>query len=206
MPKVTRVSRREQNKLEKRERLQAAAERLFLKHGFEATSTHQVARAAGVAKGTLFLYARTKEDLLFLVMHDRLEQVVDERLATVPKKGLIAQLLHVFRGIFDMYAQLPALAKHFVRELPGAQGPQADRVNALTFSFLHRVTLLVQQAQARGEVAAAEIDPAVAAQSFFALYFMALIGWLSGLAELDDAFAGLERSLEQYRRGLRPDK
>jgi AcrR family transcriptional regulator len=203
MKSVTPVSLRERKKLEKRERLQVAAERLFLKQGYENTSTHQVAEAAGVAKGTLFLYARSKEDLLFLDMHDRLERVVDARLATAPKKGVLAQVLHVFRGVFDMYAEVPELAKLFVRALPGAKGPQADRVNAFTFSFLHRVMLLVQQAQERKEVAP-HVDPALAAQSFFALYFMALLGWLSGLAELDDAFATLVRALEQYRQGLKP--
>lgn len=197
------LGRREQNKLEKRERLRESAERLFMKQGFESTSTHQVAEAAGVAKGTLFLYADNKNDLLFLVMHDRLERVVDERLATLPKKGLVEQVLYVFRGLFDMYGEVPELGKAFVSVLPGATGLQADRVNALTFSFMHRVTLLVQQAQAKGDVGP-HADSAVAAQSIFALYFMALLAWLSGLTDLDSAFESFRRSLEQYQRGLKP--
>jgi len=62
------LSRREQNKAEKRGRIIAAARALFAHKGFEATTTLEIAEAAGVAAGTLFLYAKTKDDLLILPM------------------------------------------------------------------------------------------------------------------------------------------
>lgn len=41
----------------------------------------QVAEQAEVAKGTLFLYCSAEEDLLCLVMHERLQATID-RLVT----------------------------------------------------------------------------------------------------------------------------
>src|SRR6185503_10345371 len=70
------LGRREQNKLEKRERVRRAAWDLFTTKGFDATTTKDVAERADIATGTLFLYASDKKDLLFLVMHDRLERAV----------------------------------------------------------------------------------------------------------------------------------
>lgn len=48
----------------KRERLVGAATELFVRHGYRKTSVDEIAQAAHVAKGTVYLYFRTKADLL----------------------------------------------------------------------------------------------------------------------------------------------
>src|SRR4051812_16260209 len=62
--------RREQNRLDKRARIQRAGWELFTTVGYDETTTREVAERADVAVGTLFLYAEDKRDLLCLVMHD----------------------------------------------------------------------------------------------------------------------------------------
>lgn len=49
----------------KRDRILAAAVEQFVAHGYRKTSMDAVARQAGVAKGTLYLYYRNKAELLF---------------------------------------------------------------------------------------------------------------------------------------------
>ena len=49
---------------DKRERLLVAALRLFAAHGIQDTSTAEIAKEAGVASGTLFLYFPTKQHLV----------------------------------------------------------------------------------------------------------------------------------------------
>jgi len=51
-------------KVRKRLRMLEAATELFVKQGYRKTSVDEVAEAAGVAKGTVYLYFRTKADLL----------------------------------------------------------------------------------------------------------------------------------------------
>jgi TetR/AcrR family transcriptional regulator, transcriptional repressor for nem operon len=48
----------------RRDQLLDAAERVLLKRGLRATTVADVADAAGVAKGTMYLYFRSKDDLL----------------------------------------------------------------------------------------------------------------------------------------------
>lgn len=201
---TTVMSLRLQHKLDKRERLRRAAFELFTERGFDATTTKAVAERAGVATGTVFLYAKDKADLLFLVMHDRLASTVDDRFATLPKGPLLDRLMHVFAGIFAMYGEHPAIAIAFVRELPGAKGTNADQVNALTFAFLHRIAGLVREAQDQGELAPS-IEPLRAATNVFTLYFGALLGWISGFTTLEAALEpGLRSSLALQIRGLLP--
>jgi TetR/AcrR family transcriptional regulator len=63
------VGRRERNKQQKLDRITAAASELFAEHGVEDVTTQQIADKADVGTGTLFLYARTKGELLLLVQN-----------------------------------------------------------------------------------------------------------------------------------------
>lgn len=54
------VSKREANKQEKEAKLLEAAEKLFLEKGIQNTSVSDIVKAAGVAKGTYYLYFQDK--------------------------------------------------------------------------------------------------------------------------------------------------
>lgn len=191
-------------KVHTREQIRAAAWDLFTTKGFEATTTQAIAKRAKVAAGTVFLHASDKADLLFLVMHDRLVEVVEERLGSVPKGALVDRLMHVFSGLFAMYAEHPDVAAAFVKHLPGARGPNAQRMWTMTFGFVHRIGMLVAEGQAAGELAR-DIEPFSAAQNVFALYFAALMSWLNGHVTLEAALDPLLRNaLALQVRGLRP--
>jgi AcrR family transcriptional regulator len=199
-----RVDGRKARSAETREKIRVAAWELFTTIGYDATTTQAIAKRAAVATGTVFVHASDKADLLFLVMHDRLSTVADERLSTVPDGPLLDRLLYVFRGLFRMYGEHPDVGAAFIRNFPGASGPNAERMTTMTFGFIHRIGLLVAEAQGRGEVSN-EVEPMACAQNIFALYFMSLVTWLSGYATLEIALVPLLRdSLALQIRGFRP--
>ncbi|BAS12610.1 tetr family transcriptional regulator protein [Arthrobacter sp. Hiyo8] len=63
------LGRRERNKQEKLDRISAAASELFAEYGVEDVTTQQIADKADIGTGTLFLYAKTKGELLLLVQN-----------------------------------------------------------------------------------------------------------------------------------------
>ncbi|MGO4807151.1 TetR/AcrR family transcriptional regulator [Arthrobacter sp. 2MCAF15] len=63
------VGRRERNKQQKLDRIKAAASELLADHGIEDVTTQQIADKADIGTGTLFLYAKTKGELLLLVQN-----------------------------------------------------------------------------------------------------------------------------------------
>jgi AcrR family transcriptional regulator len=71
-------SRRERNKQEKLDRITAAATELFAERGVDDVTTQEIADKADIGAGTLFLYAKSKSELLLLVQNstyaDALEQ------------------------------------------------------------------------------------------------------------------------------------
>src|SRR5581483_9842348 len=60
---------------DKRERILAAAERIFARHGFFAARVSEIAKEAGVADGTIYLYFKSKDDLLISLFEHRMRQV-----------------------------------------------------------------------------------------------------------------------------------
>jgi AcrR family transcriptional regulator len=54
----------------KRRQIVEGARSIFLQHGFDAASMNDIARAAGVSKGTLYVYFDTKEKLFEAIVHE----------------------------------------------------------------------------------------------------------------------------------------
>ncbi|NMO02756.1 TetR/AcrR family transcriptional regulator [Gordonia sp. TBRC 11910] len=71
------VGRRERNKQEKFDRIMAAATTLFADHGVNDVTTQQIADLADIGTGTLFLYARTKGELLLMVQNSKYARALE---------------------------------------------------------------------------------------------------------------------------------
>ena len=55
----------------KRRQIMDGASAVFLAQGFDAASMGEIARAAGVSKGTLYVYFENKEQLFEATVHQR---------------------------------------------------------------------------------------------------------------------------------------
>lgn len=73
----TPTGRRERNKQEKLDRIAAAAGELFAEHGVDDVTTQQIADKADIGTGTLFLYAKTKGELLLLVQNSHYVEALE---------------------------------------------------------------------------------------------------------------------------------
>ena len=61
-------ARRELRKSEQRRRIQDSARAVFFRDGFVAANLDEVAEGAGVAKGTLYRYFKSKAELYVAVL------------------------------------------------------------------------------------------------------------------------------------------
>jgi AcrR family transcriptional regulator len=57
------VSPKKVDKADRKKSILAAAATVFAKHGYQRTTVDQIADAAGIAKGSIYLYFQSKEDL-----------------------------------------------------------------------------------------------------------------------------------------------
>ncbi len=94
--------RRQEQKIQRQEEILAAAFEVFAAHGYEAARIDDVVRQAGIAKGTLYLYFRDKEELFRAVVHN----LPQKRFDTIPAgfQGTAEELLREF--LSRMYSQI----------------------------------------------------------------------------------------------------
>lgn len=84
MPEVAGVSPRVVDKNQRKKEIALAALDLFAQNGFEATSISQVAKSAGISKGSVYLYFRSKEDLIFHAVAAWVDQIMEQTGSGVP--------------------------------------------------------------------------------------------------------------------------
>lgn len=75
-PGGRRNARRPPAVSDKRERILRAAIRVFARKGFYATRVSEIAKAAGVADGTIYLYFKNKDDVLISIFDDRIGKLI----------------------------------------------------------------------------------------------------------------------------------
>ena len=78
--------KRERRKESRPRELLQAALTLFVEKGFAATKAEEVARLAGVSKGTLFLYFASKEELFKAVVRENISGQFSEFNALAPRE------------------------------------------------------------------------------------------------------------------------
>ena len=179
-----------------------AALALFQAHGYERTTTKQIAQAAGVAEGTVFQVAPTKEGLLVVVLEDKLREIAAPRLASMPKRGIAAQLQHFCTPLFDFFAVDPALARALFKGMMFYSDPVAKaRRDAHVADFLRVLVSLFEGAKPRGELAD-RANPEILARNVFAIYVDAVTAYVtSDEPDREQLGASFHNRIEALLRG-----
>ncbi len=201
--KVLLIGRAERNKLDKRERLIRAARDLFRTRGFEATTTGEIAQRAGVAKGTLFFHAKSKEALLVMMFQRDVGRSIERGFATMAKEApLIDQLMHVFKMMLRQHQRDIGLARVFVKELGFVRGDRHG-IEGVLHDMFAKLGAVIEEAKRRLEVRP-DLDSFLLARNLFALFFVFLLQWLgSGERSPSRRRPSLQEMLEMQLSGLR---
>jgi AcrR family transcriptional regulator len=172
------VTKRPRRRAEDRPReICRAALEVFAEKGFAAAKLDEIAARAGVAKGTLYLYFKDKEDLFRAVIRDTVAPNVALIRENIASSGLsFAELVPLLLGRFaDMTENVPvgAVAKIVIgesRNFPELAKVYHDLVVSQTVSI---IAGLIKKAQAAGEVRAG--DPRLHAMSIVGPMIMGVL-------------------------------
>lgn len=178
-----------------RARILEAAKSQLESLGFEATNIRGVAKAAGVASGTVLLHFPDKRDLLHAAMFEDLERTWRAAREAKRRGGLRARLVALVKAFFDYYAERPVLSRALLRESLFAESPWRERFGAQVAEVHRHVAQLVVEAQAAGEVDAS-LAPDLFGAAFFSFYYFALLAWLQGGHDAPQRL--FERMLDQH--------
>ena len=134
----------------------AAALEVFAEKGFASAKLDEIAKRAGVSKGTLYLYFEDKEDLFRAVVRDTVAPNIDAVRDAVAATDLpFALLVPMFLARFaEVASRVPvgAVAKMVIgesRNFPELAKVWHDQVASRALTMLSG---LIEKAQAKGEV------------------------------------------------------
>src|SRR6266568_7599980 len=112
------VGRRERSKQDKLDRIIAAAGELFARHGADEVTTQQIADKADIGTGTLFLYAKTKGELLLLVQNAHYAEAVERgRTDAETTADVLDAVLAIVRPIVECNRAQIGNGRTYLREM-----------------------------------------------------------------------------------------
>jgi len=198
-PATAAAPRRRQRRKEARpSEIIDAALHLFAERGFGGTRMDDVARRAGVAKGTLFVYFPTKQDLFRAVARTITEGNLERlRSAASSLDRPIAELVPALlaHAAFIAGTRVPAMIRLLICEsriFPDLAEVWYDEVVSKVLGVL---TSALASAQARGEIRRG--DPQLLAFSIIGPMFSAVI-FREVLQDSDAALPDLQQLAEQH--------
>ena len=189
---------------DKRVRILDAAVRVFAKKGFHATRVSEVAKAAGVADGTIYLYFKSKDELLVSLFEDRVERLLAYLGSELPKcasasdklRRIIELQLGLLEGERDLAEVVTVIIRQSTKLMKEYAAPKFT-------AYLDAIARVVADGQASGELRG-DISPHLAARAIFGALDGITMTWALGKAEHGGLLRASGQLVEIVLRGLTP--
>ena len=181
----------------------AAALEVFAQKGFAAAKLEEIARRAGVSKGTLYLYFADKEDLFRAVVRDTVAPNVATIRQTVeaaeqPFEQIVRMLLPRFAEL-TRTVPIGAMAKIVIGESRNFPELAKTYYDLVVSQAVALIAGLIERAQAKGEVRAG--DPRLYALTLVGPLLMGLL-WRETLEPAGGAPIDLHRLAQQHAEAV----
>ena len=189
---------------DKRERILQAAVKVFAQSGFHATRVSEVAKAAGVADGTIYLYFDSKESLLVSLFEDRVEKLLTFMREELPKKpdaparlrAVIDMQLGLLEGERDLAEVITVILRQSTRLMKEFAAPRFTE-------YLDAIAKIVAEGQAAGAFRQ-DVSPHIAARAVFGALDGIALTWALGRAEAGALNRAAGQLADVFLRGLAP--
>lgn len=187
-----------------RRRIMQAAMQTYIRHGFHAAKMSDIATAAGLAKGTLYLYFNSKEALTTALVKWKFQEI-EQQIMPLQDLHSLSDYMAQIRAALDAAKQARTETRMFFEVLGPSFG--SDAVAAEIAAFFERAgqhnARQLEQLIKCGEVAP-DVDAQAMARSMVSL----IDGMVThrALFGLKDAqyLAMIDATLMMFQRGLQP--
>ncbi|HUB08672.1 MAG TPA: helix-turn-helix domain-containing protein [Myxococcales bacterium] len=190
----------------KKECILTAAIRAFTRFGFKKASVDEIAREAGVAKGTVYLAADSKEDLFFQALHREVREWVGENSKLIdPRRPADEVLRDLAWATLSQVERKPLvwalLSGEDERLLPRWEGRLDELRTLCTRNVVEVLELGIKQGIFRRD-----LEVAATAELLLEMQIVTLVYRSRGGPDREQRLAGLARAgFDLVFRGLRSE-
>jgi TetR/AcrR family fatty acid metabolism transcriptional regulator len=165
---------------DKRARILKAAVKVFAKNGFYATRVSEIAKAAGVADGTIYLYFKNKDDVLITIFEEGISQLLtilrEVSESNEPFEERIRRIIELQLGLLEEQRDLAEVITVNLRQSSRLLKQYAA---PLFMQYIDVIAGVVRQGQEQGAFRA-ELNPRIVARSLFGALDAILLTWALG--------------------------
>ena len=159
------MSKRKDN--EKHHRIIEAATKVFAKNGFYQSKIAQIAKEAGVADGTIYIYFENKDDILISLFEEQMKAVLDNMALQITKIDDPAERLEIFASThLDLIEKNKDMAEIIQVELRQSGKFMKEYKNERFMEYLDIIGDIISEGQKRG-LFRKDVIPGVAKRAFF---------------------------------------
>ena len=159
------MSKRKDN--EKHHRIIEAATKVFAKNGFYQSKIAQIAKEAGVADGTIYIYFENKDDILISLFEEQMKVVLDNMTLQLTKIDDPAEKLEIFASThLDLIENHKDMAEIIQVELRQSGKFMKEYKNERFLEYLDIIGDIISEGQKRG-LFRKDVIPGVAKRAFF---------------------------------------
>lgn len=152
---------------EKYHRIIEAATKVFAKNGFYQSKIAQIAKEAGVADGTIYIYFENKDDILISLFEEQMKVVLDNMALQVAKIDDPAERLEKFAsthlGLIEMNKDMAEIIQVELRQ---SGKFMKEYKNERFLEYLDIIGDIIIEGQKRG-LFKKDVIPGVAKRAFF---------------------------------------
>ena len=174
------VGRRERNKQAKLERIITAASELFAEHGVDEVTTQQIADKADIGTGTLFLYAKTKGELLLLVQNAQYAAALERgRAAAETTPDVLDAVMSIVQPIVQCNRSQIDNGRTYLREMVfgDPEEPRHGEALAIAAQTEEAITAVLRRDKRVGEGDAATLARVVSGVMFLSMAASVNVAW-----------------------------
>ncbi len=197
------VGRRERNKQAKLERIMTAASELFAEHGVDDVTTQQIADKADIGAGTLFLYAKTKGELLLLVQNAQYAAALERgRGAAETNPDVVDAVLSIVQPIVECNRSQIDNGRTYLREMVfgDPEEPRHGEALAIVAQTEEAITAVLRRDQRVGDGDAATLARVVSSVMFLSMAASVNVAW-----SVEEIVADIHRQVSAVLRAIAAD-
>jgi TetR/AcrR family fatty acid metabolism transcriptional regulator len=162
---------------DKRRRILDAAVKVFATYGFYLSKVSQIAKEAGVADGTIYLYFKSKDDILIQIFMDSMEEMIAIQERSLAEAGDPAEKLSRFiRNHLEACTRSRALAEVITVELRQSSRFMRGTDMKPFGRYLRIIGRIVSEGQAGGQFDP-RLSPRLASRMLFGVLDEMALEW-----------------------------
>ena len=198
------MSVREAKKLKNKQAILETAISLFSANGYENTSIEQIAKIAGVGKGTVYSYFQTKKEIIKGFCEYELEKIHLELVKRSNQDAsILEQMLTIYMTEFHHVTQNREFGRLYLRETVFPHDAEIQDNLEIDDKYFQILFPILEKGRERGELRK-DIELLYITAHFYSLYIMVISAWYTGRITTEEVEPAMELLFRQVLEGLQP--